>query len=90
VQVTLPEELARLLDPNGKRLDERVRQALVLLLIQEDEISSRKGAELLGISWDEMLDLMSKHDIPYFRQSVEDLRAEIGAAEEALLQNKSR
>ena len=90
MQVTLPEELARLLDPNGKRLDERVRQALVLLLIQEDEISSRKGAELLGISWDEMLDLMSKHDIPYFRQSVEDLRAEVKAAEEALLQNKSR
>jgi hypothetical protein len=45
---------------------------------------------LLGISWDEMLDLMSKHDIPYFRQSVEDLRAEVKAAEEALLQNKSR
>ena len=85
----LPEELARLLDPLGKQLEARVRQALVLLLIQDDEISSRKGAEILGITWDEMVELMSEHGVPYFRQTAEELRAEVETME-TLLRDKGR
>jgi predicted HTH domain antitoxin len=79
--VTLPAELAKLLDPKGRQLEARVQQAVVLQLIHEDVISSGKGAELLGISKDEMRSMMSEHGIPYFRLSPEELAAEVDAAE---------
>ena len=73
VLVAVPEDVTKLLDPEGTEVDARVREALVLYLYQRQEISSRTGAELLGISWDAFRKLLSERDIPYFQQTAEEV-----------------
>lgn len=73
VGLVLPPELAELLDPTGADVPARAREALVLHLFQQQVISSRKAAELLGISWDAFLELLSERDIPYFQQTIEEV-----------------
>jgi len=61
--------------------EERMERALkkdlieiaVLKLVSKGEISSRKGAELLKIDWDDFLKLMSKNKIPYFNYTEKEL-----------------
>jgi predicted HTH domain antitoxin len=65
--------LAQLLDPSETRVGRRVEEAVVLELFQQAVISSGKAAELLGITWDEFLQLLAKRQIPYFRQSIEEI-----------------
>lgn len=82
VRVALPPELADLLAPTGAGLSEKVKEALVIHLFQQEVISSGKAAELLGISWDAFRELHQAHGIPYFRQTIEEVLqdAEVSAA----------
>lgn len=82
VAVTLPEELTKLVDPSGVKVEARVREALVLFLFEHGTISSRKGAVLLGISWDGFLELLRERKIPYFQQTIEEVLedAEVSAS----------
>ena len=79
VQVSLPPELTDLLVRAGHDLDSKVCEALVLQLYLEDEISSGRAAELLGISKDAFRALLSSRGIPSFRQSAADVLSEASA-----------
>ena len=80
VEVELPEELARRLDPSGSGLAGRVLEALVLRLFQDRVISSGRAAELLGITEDDFLTLLVRHDIPYFNHTLEEVLADAEVA----------
>ncbi|MBI4595127.1 MAG: UPF0175 family protein [Candidatus Tectomicrobia bacterium] len=43
-----------------------IKRSAVLDLVRRTKISWRRGAELLGITYREFLDLMSEHRIPAF------------------------
>ena len=80
VQIELPEDVARLLDPSGTDVAGRAREAVVLHLFQQGSISAGRGAELLGMSKDAFRALHQRHGIPYFRQTPDELLEEIRAA----------
>lgn len=79
IGVELPDDLIKLLG-SPERAAARAREALVLDLLRQAEISQGKAAELLGINRYQMLDLMALHKIPSGPQTVEEVDAEIGAA----------
>jgi len=54
-------------------LERDLIEMAVLELVRRKKISSRKGAELLNIDWQEFLDLMTKSRIPYFDYTDEEL-----------------
>ncbi len=83
VMVALPPELADLLAPMDADWSEKVKDALVIHLFQQEVISSGKAAELLGISWDAFRELHQAHGIPYFRQTPEELMEDLRVSEEA-------
>jgi predicted HTH domain antitoxin len=74
--VDLPEEVVELL---GSREDgsAAVRQALVLDLLRNGEVSQGRAARLLGITHRDILDLMARYCIPSGPETVEELREEI-------------
>jgi predicted HTH domain antitoxin len=82
-QVTLSSELAGLLSQSSADLTARVNEATAILLFQEGALSSRKAAEILGISWDEFLDGLIQRQIPYFRQSIEEVLEDADVAASA-------
>ena len=73
LQIPLRDELVKLLDLSGGKVATRVEEAVVLELFQTDIISSRKAAELLEITWDDFLQMLTDRQIPYFRQSIEEI-----------------
>jgi predicted HTH domain antitoxin len=80
VQLELPEELARRLDPQGTGLAARVMETVVLRLFQEKAISSGRAAKLLGITKDDFLDVLAQHDLPYFNQTIEEVLSDARVA----------
>lgn len=80
-QITLPVILRKLLNKN--KLSEKAKTAteiktrLILDMVRNSEISSTKGAELLDIRLEEFLNLLAKHNIPYFNYSYEDVRRDL-------------
>ncbi|WP_162932313.1 type II toxin-antitoxin system prevent-host-death family antitoxin [Solimonas sp. K1W22B-7] len=54
-----------------------VRRSFVLRLVGEGIVSQGKGAELLGISRAEFLDVMAAHGIPAANYAVEDFHQEL-------------
>jgi predicted HTH domain antitoxin len=60
-----------------ERLEARLRELIVLQLFREGRISSGKGAELLGISKLEFIQLLARHGIPYFTEAPEELISEV-------------
>ena len=83
VQLELPEELARRLDPTGADLAARVLEAVVLRLFEEKAISSGRAAELLGVTKDDFLEVLARHNVPYFNQTVEEVLSDARVAAEA-------
>jgi len=76
VTIDVPEEVVALLG-SPEQAATRARDALVLDLLREAEISQGKAAELLGINRYEMLDLMVRHKIPSGPRTVEELDQDI-------------
>ena len=63
VTMNVPDELINLVG-SPELTAARAREALVLDLLREAEISQGKAAELLGINRYPMLDLMARYKIP--------------------------
>jgi hypothetical protein len=80
LELELPEELVELLG-SPEAAVARAREALVLELLREAEISQGKAASLLGLTRWDILDLMARHQIPSGPETAEEMRQEI---EEAL------
>lgn len=76
ITVDLPDELVNLLG-SSEDTASRVREALVIDLLREAQISQGKAAELLGINRYEMLDLMARHKVPSGPQTAEEMSQDI-------------
>jgi predicted HTH domain antitoxin len=77
VALELPRDLLGALDVPQVEVEARLRELIALELFRERRISSGKGAELLGVSKAEFVQLLARHDIDYFVESPEELAEEI-------------
>jgi predicted HTH domain antitoxin len=79
VTIDLPDELLSLLgDP--ETIGERTREALVLALLRDAEISQGKAAQLLGITRWDILQLMARHRIESGPETAEEAQRDFEAA----------
>lgn len=72
----LPAEIVELLGSPEASV-ERMKQALVLELLRDGQISQGKAAQLLDLTRGSILDLMAQYQIPSGPATVEELRQEI-------------
>ena len=84
VTLDLPRELLGALDVPRTHLEGRLRELIALELFRERCISSGKGAELLGISKLEFIQLLARHGVFYFTESSEELKADVVTLERLL------
>jgi predicted HTH domain antitoxin len=75
VELRLPEELLHALG-SRKKAETKALQALLLTLIQEGKITASYAAEVLDLSYREMLTLMAEHAIPVVAYEPKDLDQE--------------
>jgi len=69
-----PEEISEK-DLENEEVQRRSKE--VFELLRKKKISQRKAAELLGITRNELFDLMAKFDIPVIDMSEEELKKEL-------------
>ena len=55
----------------------KIREAFFMELLREHRISQGKAAELLGINRHDLLDLMSKYQVPVIDLTPEELKTEL-------------
>ncbi len=81
VQLTLklPEELLAYLGKEPHELEANVLQAVVLALVQEGKITASYAAEILGLSYPEMLELLAQHGLPLVHYDPDELETELQA-----------
>lgn len=84
VYLELPKDMLGTLEVSETRLGARLKELIAIELFREGRISSGKGAELLGVSKAEFIQLLGRHGILYFTESPEDLSREVAAVEKAL------
>lgn len=75
LDLELPDEVFAQLE--GREIEKRVKQALVMDLLREHRLSQGKAAELLGLSRHELFDLMAKHHVPVIDLSADELKSEL-------------
>ena len=71
----LPDEVVKYI--SIQELAEKAKEALVMELLRDHHVSQGKAAEILGVSRDDILDLMSKYCIPAIDLTPEELEAEL-------------
>jgi predicted HTH domain antitoxin len=71
----LPDEVVKHLP--DKELAAKAKEALVMELLREHQVSQGKAAEILGISRYDLFDLMSKYLIPVVDLTAEELESEL-------------
>ena len=88
VSLNLPRDLLGVLNVPETSLSNRLRELIALELFREGLISSGKGGELVGISKWDFIQLLARHNIPYFNQTPEELMAEVANLDKLLGDNK--
>ncbi len=88
VSLDLPRNLLDALDVPQEELPRRLRTLVTVALFQEGKISTGKGAEILGISKLEFIQLLAKHGIDYFTESPSELIAEVKDLDSFLKENR--
>ncbi|MCW3129352.1 MAG: UPF0175 family protein [Methanophagales archaeon] len=71
-----PEEISEK-DLEDEEVQRRSKEGAVFELLRKKKISQGKAAELLGITRNELFDLMAKFDIPVIDLSEEELKKEL-------------
>ena len=84
MEIDLPRKLLVALNVPESDLGRRVTEWVTLELFQEGKISSGKGAEILGISKLQFLDLLYQRNLPYLDADRAELEREAAAAEAAI------
>jgi predicted HTH domain antitoxin len=77
VSVEVPEHAAELFDGDERRFAREMYEAAVVKWYDEGRISSGYGAQMLGISRAEFLDLLARHRVSPFQYTPEELAAEL-------------
>ena len=69
IRIALPDPLADLWDRKqnelGDLLAEDMKRTFVLRLVQQEEITTREAADLLGMPWPEFLKIANRAGLPY-------------------------
>ena len=81
VSLKLPRNLLGALNIPEYQLPDQILEILALELFRQQRISAGKAAELLGISKLSFIELLARHQIPYFSESPDELTAEVEAVE---------
>jgi len=74
LEVELPDEVVATL--SREEMAAKAKEALVMELLREHQVSQGKAAELLAITRHELFDLMTKYQVPAIDLSPEELKAE--------------
>ena len=90
VNLRFPRDLLGALEVPPEQLETRLRELIALQLFREGRISSGKGAELLGLSKLEFIQLLAQHGLSYFTESPEELIAEVEMLERLLGEGDKR
>ena len=77
VTVEVPEHAVRLFGGDETRFGREMYETAVAKWYDEGRISSGKGAELLGISRADFLDLLFRHKVSPFQYTPEELAEEL-------------
>lgn len=78
VIVEVPEEAFRTLGEGPAQFARDMFETAIVKWYDEGRISSGKGAELLGISRGEFLELLFRHNVSPFQYTPEELAREMG------------
>lgn len=84
VSLQVPRDLLETLDVSENQMAGQLLELVALELFRQGRISTGKGAELLGISKWGFVQILSRHNIPYFTDSPEELEWEVNVAEALL------
>jgi predicted HTH domain antitoxin len=84
VKIKLPRDLLGALDIPEARLESRLKELIAVELFREERISSGKGAEMLGISKGEFIQLLAQYGVCYFAESPEELATGVATVERLL------
>ncbi|GIV79516.1 UPF0175 family protein [Litorilinea aerophila] len=82
VHLQFPRDLLGALEIPQEQLEARLRELIALQLFQEGRVSSGKGAELLGVSKLEFIQLLARHGLFYFMETPEELVSEVNMLEQ--------
>ncbi|NEP45377.1 MAG: UPF0175 family protein [Okeania sp. SIO2H7] len=88
VELNLPKGLVEVLDVSESQLESKIKELTVLELFRQERISSGKGAELLGMSKWDFIELLGKNNIPYFTESLAELTEQMAAAQSLVKKKK--
>ena len=77
VLVDVPEEAMKLFGNDTERFGREMYETAVVKWYDEGRITSGKGAEVLGISRADFLELLSRHKVSPFQYTADELREEI-------------
>jgi predicted HTH domain antitoxin len=80
VTVEVPESATEMFGGDNVRFSREMFEAAVVQWYDEGRISSGKGAEMLGLSRAEFLDLLFRHKVSPFQYTSEELAAELKSA----------
>src|SRR4051812_35953416 len=80
LSVELPESVVQLLAPTLQEAALHLKELAFIELFRQGEVSSGWAAEQLGMSKTDFLDLLFRHDVPYFDMSEDELRQQVDAA----------
>jgi predicted HTH domain antitoxin len=80
VTVEVPEYAAEMFGGDDALFSREMFEAAVVQWYDEGRISSGKGAEMLGLSRAEFLDLLFRHKVSPFQYTPEELVAELKSA----------
>jgi len=75
IQLKLPEGLLSYFGNSKAEIQRHVTQVLALTLVGQGTVTASYAAGVLGCSYHEMLDLMTKHNVPLIRYSPDEVDA---------------
>ena len=76
LELEFPEDVSEK-DLEDAEIKKKSKEAVVLELLRKKKISQGKAAEILGITREELFDLMAKYDIPVFDVEKAKLKEEL-------------
>ena len=73
----VPRDLVEALNVSQTQMAERVRELIAVELFREGQISSGKGAEIVGVSKLAFVQLLAQRGVPYFTESPDELMTDV-------------
>ena len=77
VVVEVPEEAMELFGESPERFGRQMYEAAIVKRYDEGRVSSGRGAELLGISRADFLDLLARHGVSPFQYTADELKEDL-------------